>query len=115
MGKTVVSEMLLANGHKANVQTSTRRAKDGEKGTFISMDTGCFRIRIVQRISSKDLMPPKATIGFSTTSETDNLAAIETLALSLEEAIKIAEQLNEKVTAKVPGTEALDVNSKSFG
>jgi hypothetical protein len=36
-------------------------------------------------------------------------------ALSLEEAIKIAQQLNEKVTAKVPGTEALDVNSKSFG
>lgn len=110
MGNTTVREMLLANGHKVNVQTSTRQAKEGEKGTFISMDTGCFRIRIVQRISSKDLMPPKATIGFSTTSETDNLATIETLVLALEEAIKIANQLNEKVTAKVPKTEVINVN-----
>jgi hypothetical protein len=115
MEKTVVSEMLLANGHKVNVQTSTRQANEGEKGTFISINTGCFRIRIVQRISLNDLMPPKATIGFSTTSETDNLTDIETLTLSLEEAIKIAEQLNEKVATKVPGTEALNVNSKSIG
>ena len=115
MGKTVVSDLLLANGHKVNIQTTTRQAKKGEKSTFISINTDCFRIRIVQRISLNELILPKATIGFSTTSETNNLAAIETLALSLKEAIKIAEQLNEKVTVKVPGTEVFNVNSKFIG
>lgn len=79
------------------VQTSTRQATDGEKSTFISIDTGCFRIQIVQRISLDDLMPHNAQIGLSSIPESDDLAAIETLALSLEEAIKIAKQLNEKV------------------
>jgi hypothetical protein len=116
MKKTVDSEMHLANGDKVCVQTSTRQAKEGDKGTFISINTGYFRIRIVQRISLNDLMPPRATIGFSTTSETDNLTDIETLALSLEEAIKIAEQLNEKVAKKnVPEPEAYNVKSKSVG
>lgn len=100
MEKTVIDELLLANGHKVDIQTSTRQLMEGEKSTFISINTGCFRIRIVQRNSLDDLMRDNAKIGFSTTSETDNLAAIKTLALSLEEAIKLAEQLNEKVMEK---------------
>lgn len=111
MEETILKDLLLSNGHKVNVQTSTRQVKEGEKSTFISINTGCFRIRIVQRNPSDNSVPPDATIGFSTTSETDNLADIKTLALSLEEAIKLAEQLNKKVTAK----EAHDVNSKLVG
>lgn len=111
MGKTIIDELLLANGHKVYVQTSTRQVKEGGESTFISINTGCFRIRIVQRNSPDDSMPPDATIGFSTTSETDDLAAIKTLALSLEEAVQLAERLNEKVSAK----EARDVISKFAG
>ena len=100
MDKSVVSELILANGQKVSVQTSTRQANEGEESTFISIDTGCFRIRIVQRISLDDLKLRKAKIGFSTTSETDDLAAIEILGLSLEVAVKIANRLNEKVALR---------------
>ena len=97
MEKTINGELILANGKKVKVETSTRQMDKGRKSTFISINTGSFRIRIVQRISLIDLMPRNARIGFSTTSDTDNLAAIETLALSLEEAVKLARQLNESV------------------
>jgi hypothetical protein len=99
MEKTVNSELLLANGRKIEIQTSTRQENKGKKSTFISINTGSFRIRVVQRISIDDIMPHRALISFSTTSETDSLEAIETLALSLEEAIKFAKQLNGKVAA----------------
>lgn len=98
--ETVVGELLLANGRRVNVETSTRQAMKGKKSTFVSIDTGCFRIRVVQRISLHDLMPQGAQIGLSTIPESADLAAIETLALSLEEAIKIAKQLNETVEFK---------------
>ena len=111
MEQTLKDELLLTNGHKVGIQTSTRQLKKGEKSTFISIDTGCFRIRIVQRLSLHDLMPENAKIGFSTTSETDDLTAVETLALSLEEAIKLAEQLNEKILEE----ESPDVNDKITG
>ncbi len=97
MEKTVEDNLILANGHKVSIQTSTRQAEEGEKSTFISINTGCFRIRIVQRVPPGRQVTQNAEIGFSTTSETDDLVAIEILALSLKEAIKLAEQLNEKV------------------
>lgn len=94
MGKTVLNELLLANGQKVDIHTSTRKSIRLEESTFISIDTGAFRIHIVQRSSMKDVSPEKATIGFSTTSETTDLDAIETLALSLQVAREFAEQLN---------------------
>jgi hypothetical protein len=99
MEKTIKSKMTLVNGQSVEVETSTRQATKGEKSTFISINTGCFRIRIVQRIALDDLFHHKAQISFSTTSETDNLLDIKTLALSLDEAIRFAKQLNEKVNA----------------
>lgn len=97
MGKTVNDEILLANGQKLKVQTSTRQEFEGEKSTFISLNTDSFRIRIVQRISLTDVMLRRAQIGISTESETDDLATIETLTLALEEAIKFAKLLNKNV------------------
>jgi hypothetical protein len=89
--------LVLANDHTINVHTSIRQEKQGEKITFISINTGFFRIKIVHRISLSELMYHKARIGFSTTKETDDLAEIETLILALNEAVKLAKQLNEKV------------------
>lgn len=43
-------------------------------------------------------MPHRAKIGVSIATETQDLAEIETLALSLTEAVKIARQLNEKLS-----------------
>ena len=97
MGKTVSDEILLPNGIRVKVQTSTRQEIKGKTSTFISLNTGFFRIRIVQRISLTDLMPQNAQIGISTESETDDLLIIESLILALGEAIKLAKHLNENV------------------
>lgn len=97
MSKTVSNEILLSNGHRLKVQTSTRQEVKGKESTFISINTSYFRIRISQRISLNDLLPRHAQITISTESETDDLASIETLALALKEAIKFAERLNENV------------------
>jgi hypothetical protein len=43
-------------------------------------------------------MPHPAKIGVSIATETEDLSEIETLALSLTEAVKIARQLNEKLS-----------------
>ena len=98
MEKTKTEELILENGHKIIVGTSTRNELDGETSTFVSLNTGSVRIRVVQRISLNDLMPHRAKIGVSITTETQDLAEIETLALSLGEAVKIARQLNEKLS-----------------
>jgi hypothetical protein len=95
--KTLEGKLLLANGQRVDIQTSTRQPDNGKKSTFVSINTGCFRIKVVQRISTENEIHDNAQIGFSTTSETDNLATIETLSLSLKEAIRIAKELNEKV------------------
>ncbi len=97
MKETNTEELILENGHKVIVGTSTRNEPDGETSTFVSINTGSARIRIVQRISLDDLMPHRAKIGVSIVTETQDLAEIETLALSLGEAVKIARQLNEKL------------------
>lgn len=97
MEKTNIKEVILENGHKVTVETSTRSESSGETSTFISINTGYVRIRIIQRISLNDLMPRQAKIGVSIATETDDLSKIETLALSLIEAVKIAGQLNEKL------------------
>lgn len=97
MGKTITDEIFLANGQRLKVQTSTRQEFEGEKSTFISLNTDLFRIQIAQRISLNDLMPHHAKIGISFKIETEDLTSIETLALALEEAIKFAKQLNENV------------------
>ena len=97
MEETTAKELLLSNGQKVTVETSTRQESGGEKSTFISINTGHVRIRVVQRISPNDLMRHSAKIGISIASETDDLTVIETIALSLVEAVKIARQLNEYV------------------
>ena len=99
MEETVIKELILSNGQKIDVETSIRRQVEGEKSTFISINTGCFRIKIVQRLSAEDVAH-NALIAFSTTSETDNLDEIETLVLSLKEAVKFAKRLNEKVVTE---------------
>jgi hypothetical protein len=101
MGKTVSDEIFLTNGQRVNIQTSTRQEIDGEKSTFISLSTDYFRIRIIQRISLSDLMSHNTKIGLSFPSETSDLEVIETLALSLEEAIKLAKQLNKSVADQI--------------
>ena len=97
MEETRNKKLLLENGQEVLIETSTRQEPEGEKSTFISINTGYVRIRVVQRISLRDLMSHNAKIGMSVTDETDDLTAIETIALSLVEAIKIAKQLNERV------------------
>ena len=97
MEETNTKELILENGHKVTVETSTRKQLDGETSTFVSLNTGSVRISVVQRISLDDLMPHRAKISVSIATETNNLAEIETLALSLAEAVKIARQLNEKL------------------
>jgi hypothetical protein len=98
MQETNTKELILENGHKVTIETSTRNELDAETSTFVSLNTGTVRIRIVQRISLGDLMPHRAKIGVSITTETQDLTEIETLALSLTEAVKIARQLNEKLS-----------------
>lgn len=98
MEETNTEELILENGHKITAETSTRNQLNGETSTFVSLNTGSVRIRVVQRISLDDLMPHRAKIGVSIAAETQDLAEIETLALSLREAIKIARQLNEKLS-----------------
>jgi hypothetical protein len=97
MEETNTKELILENGHKVIIETSTRNQPDGETSTFVSINTGSVRINIIQRISLGDLMPHRAKIGVSIATETQDLAEIETLALSLTEAVKIAGQLNEKL------------------
>ncbi len=97
MEETNTEELILENGHKVTVETSRRNEPNGETSTFVSINTGYVRIRVVQRISLSNLMPHRAKIGVSIATETDDLAEIETLALSLTEAAKIARQLNEKL------------------
>jgi hypothetical protein len=97
MEETNTEDRILENGHKVKLETSTRNQPDGETSTFVSLNTGSVRISIVQRISLSDLMPHRAKIGISIATETQDLTEIETLALSLTEAIKIAKQLNEKL------------------
>ena len=106
-----MGELVLANGDRVDVQTSTRIGTEGNESTFVSIDTGHFRIRIVQRISANDLMPEDAKIAFSNTSETDNLFAIESLSLSLTEAVRIAERLNKEAVTK----RGVNVNSEFTG
>ena len=98
MGKTITEEILLTNNQRVKVQTSTRQEFEGEKSTFICINTDYFNIRIAQRISLNDLMPHQTQISLSTESETSDLTVIETLALSLQEAVKFATQLNKKVS-----------------
>jgi hypothetical protein len=98
MEETNTKELILENGHKVIVETSSRNQFGGETSTFVSLNTGSVRISIVQRISLDDLMPHPAKIGVSIATETEDLSEIETLALSLTEAVKIARQLNEKLS-----------------
>jgi hypothetical protein len=97
MEETNTKELILENGHKVIIETSTRNQPDGETSTFVSINTGSVRINIVQRISLGDLKPRRAKIAVSIATETQDLSEIETLALSLTEAVKIARQLNEKL------------------
>jgi hypothetical protein len=97
MEKTNTEGLILENGHTVTIETSTRNEPDGETSTFVSLNTGSVRISVVQRISLEDLMPHQAKIGVSIATQTQDLAEIETLALSLAEAVKIARQLNEKL------------------
>ena len=98
MEETNTKELILENGQKVIIETSTRNQTDRETSTFVSINTGYVGIRIVQRISLADLMPHPAKIGVSIATETQDLSEIETLALSLTEAVKIARQLNEKLS-----------------
>ena len=98
MEEANTKELILENGHKVTVETSTRNEPNGETSTFVSLNTGSVRIRVVQRISLDDLMPHRAKIGVYIAAETQDLAEIETLALSLGEAVKIARQLNGKLS-----------------
>ena len=97
MEETNTKELILENGYKVTIETSTRNQLNGETSTFVSINTGTVRIRVIQRISLDDLMPHQAKIGVSIATETQDLVEIETLALSLGEAVKIARQLNEKL------------------
>ena len=81
MEETITKELVLENGHKVIVETSTRNESNGETSTFVSINTGYVRIRIIQRISLNDLMAHRAKIGVYIATETQDLAEIETLAL----------------------------------
>ena|SRR4028119_720286 len=98
MEETNTKELILENGRKVIIEISTRNQPNGETSTFVSINTGSVRIRIVQRISLGDLLPHQAKIGVSIATETQDLSEIEALALSLTEAVKIARQLNEKLS-----------------